>query len=178
VLLIGKSCGHDSQFLCTGYKFEIERIKYMDIKTDKMLAKLSKVAKIGARNNVEVSKVRHLDPVAIMATKPTEEIKVVKIVVSDGFYMKEALQSCLSDHNAYAYAFVKESQGTDFPAAFFRANGDFSLIPLDDKYQFVNLQIGIVGTPNIFVSTSVIKDTINGRVLSQWSNTAFETGGI
>ena len=113
-----------------------------------------------------------------MAISPTEEIKVVKIVVSDGFYMKEALQSCLSDHNAYAYAFVKESQGTDFPSAFFRANGDFSLIPLDDKYQFVNLQIGIVGIPHIFVSASVIKDTIDGRVLTPWTNTVHELGWI
>ena len=147
----------------------------MAMTMDEMIHKLSRVAKIGARMNVEEKNIRHLEPVAIMVIKSTDEIKVAKVVMSDGFDMKDALQYCLSDHNAYAYAFIKEGEGTDFPAAFLRAKGDFSLIPLDDKYQFVTLQIGIIGMPHVLVSKSVIKYTTNGRVLTRWTNTASET---
>ena len=140
----------------------------MSVTTGEMLTRLTNVAKDGAKANIEKKKAKYLIPVAIMAIAHTDEVKMARINVQKDSQLKDALQACLASYNAYAFAFVMEGKGTNYPEALLQGKGDFDSLPMDDKYEFVTLQTGAKGLPSAFIERASIGHSIDGRVLNEW----------
>jgi len=136
--------------------------------TGEMLTRLTNVAKDGAKANIERKKAKYLIPVAIMAIAHTDEVKMARLNVQKDSQLKDALQACLASYNAYAFAFVMEGKGTNYPEALLQGKGDFDSLPMDDKYEFVTLQTGVKGMPSVFIEKSSIGNNIDGRFLNEW----------
>ena len=141
----------------------------MSVTTGEMLTRLTNVAKDGAKANIERKKAKNLIPVAIMAIAHTDEVKMARLNVQKDSQLKDALQACLTSYNAYAFAFVMEGKGTSYPEALLQRKGDFDSLPMDDKYEFVTLQTGVMGLPSIFIEKASIGNSIDGRVLNEWA---------
>ena len=139
----------------------------MSITAGKMAKKLTNVAKTGAKSNIEKEKVNRLEPIVLMALED-DEIKMVRVSVRKDSHLHSALESCLKHYGAHTYTFVKEGEGTDFPEALLMANGDFSLLASEDKYQVLTLQTVIKGIPSIFTSTALVESDIKGRTVGTW----------
>ena len=150
----------------------------MTTTTAQKLKKVMFIAKTGARTNIEEKNVNRLDPMAIMALRDSDEIKIARIKMREGLDINDALKSCIEHYDAYAYAFVKEGEGTEFPEALLAAEGDFRLMSPDDKYEVVTLETSIEGMPPVFVSRARITHTPNGRVLSEWRDVRLEEDSI
>jgi hypothetical protein len=146
--------------------------------TAKVLKKLMTVAKTGAATNIEKENVSLLAPVAVMALRDSEEIKIARLKTRGPSSIKKALQSCLNHYDAYAYAFVKEGVGTEFPEALLAAEGNFRLLPPDDKYEVVTLKTGIDGMPPVFISRARITHTPGGRRLAEWTDVRLEEDSV
>jgi len=140
----------------------------MSVTTGEMLTRLTNVAKDGAKTNIERKKAKYLIPVAIMAITHTDEVKMARLTVQKDSQLKDALQACLTSYNAYAFAFVMEGKGTNYPEALLQGKGDFDSLPMDDKYEFVTVQTGVKGLPSVFIEKASIRNSIDGRVLNEW----------
>ena len=141
----------------------------MSLTTGAVIGRLTKAAKIGAKSTIEVKKVDRLDPMVLMAIKHSNKEKVLRLVVKNKLDMKNALQACLRQNNAYAYAFIYEGEGTEFSESLLLAKGDFNLLPLDVKYRVVSLQTGVKDMTFSFINKAMISSTDNGRVLTDWT---------
>ena len=145
----------------------------MSITAGKMAKKLTNVAKTGAKSNIEKEKVNPLEPIVLMALED-DEIKMVRVSVKKDSHLNAALGSCLKHYGAHTYTFVKEGEGTEFPEALLMANGDFSLLASEDKYQVLTLQTVIKGIPSIFISTALVESDIEGRTVGKWVDDILE----
>ena len=142
----------------------------MSITAGKMAKKLTNVAKTGAKSNIEKEKVNPLEPIVLMALD-NDEIKMVKVSVRKDSHLNAALESCLKHYGAHTYTFVKEGEGTEFPEALLMANGDFSLLASEDKYQVLTLQTVIKGIPSVFISTALVE---SDRTVGTWVDDILE----
>ena len=140
----------------------------MSVTTGEMLTRLTNVAKDGAKTNIEKNKAKYLIPIAIMAIAHTDEVKMARINVQKDSQLKDALQACLTSYNAYAFAFVMEGKGTNYPEVLLQGKGDFDSLPMDDKDEFVTLQSGVKGLPSIFIEKAPIGNSADGRILNEW----------
>ena len=145
----------------------------MSLTTVEMANKLTNVAKTGSKSNIEKEKVNRLEPIVLMALED-DEIKMVRVKVREDSHLKAALESCLKHYGAHTYTFVKEGEGTEFPEALLMANGDFSLLASEDKYQVLTLQTVIKGIPSIFISTALVESYIEGRTVGTWVDDILE----
>lgn len=135
-----------------------------------MAQKLTVIAKTGARTNVERENVELLAPIVIMAETGTDEIKMARIKMREGLDLNKALASCLAHYKAYAYCFIREGYGTEFPEALLEAKGDFSLIPKEDYYGVVVLQTGVKGQQHMTGSRAIIDTNEQGRTIVSWED--------
>ena len=142
----------------------------MSITAGKMAKKLTNVAKTGAKSNIEKDKVNRLEPIVLMALED-DEIKMVRVSVKKDSHLNAALGSCLKHYGAHTYTFVKEGEGTEFPEALLMANGDFSLLASEDKYQVLTLQTVIKGIPSVFISTALVE---SDRTVGTWVDEILE----
>ncbi len=135
-----------------------------------MTQKLTVIAKTGARTNIERDNVDFLAPVVIMAETDTDEIKMAKIKMREGLELNKALKSCLAHYKAYAYCFVREGHGTEFPNALLEAKGDFSLLPNEDCYGVIALHTGVKGQQHVTGSRAIVNSNEQGRTILDWED--------
>ena len=105
-------------------------------KEEKLLDEIEIASKRGAKYNIEILN-QELAPTLLMLTD-TDSIKMA-IIVSQKEDIPDAMLKLLLQEQVKAYAFILEAWSTPFVEKALEYNGRVRDMPLDDKFEIVNI---------------------------------------